>query len=217
MLLPAAGGDWQDADTTADVFQGRVGYTRFRATLPDMRGPRRLLVFASTDDEGTVYLNGRRGGGPHVLAVLVRNTAGAGGLLGKVTLEGGLGSGIEIRGWRMQGGETPPPVASPAWRSLPGNDAPGVPAFYRAEFTATPPGAVGPHPILRASLAGLSRGFMRLNGHNLGRYPEKSPTDGVYLQECWLNPGKNTLTVFDEDGNSPSQVKSLSRRPAAGA
>jgi beta-galactosidase len=45
-----------------------------------------------------------------------------------------------------------------------------------------------------------------LNGHNLGRYPEKVPVDGEYLPECWLNPGQNTLIVFDEDGNLPTQT-----------
>ena len=126
--LATAGPTWHDADTTTDVFQGRAGYAWFRATLPAVPGPHRLLIFASIDDEGTVFLNGKqladhvgvnmdyhvnldsawREDGPNELAVLVHNTAGAGGLLGAVTLEGGIGNGTEIHGWRMRGGETPP-------------------------------------------------------------------------------------------------------------
>lgn len=56
-------------------------------------------------------------------------------------------------------------------------------------------------------MLGMSRGTAWLNGHNLGRYPEKSPVDGLYLPESWLLPGKNTLMVFDEEGNAPNQVK----------
>jgi beta-galactosidase len=61
--------------------------------------------------------------------------------------------------------------------------------------------------VLRASPNGLSRGFMWLNGHSLGRYPERSPVDGLYLPECWLKPGRNTLVIFDEEGHTPDGVK----------
>ena len=54
---------------------------------------------------------------------------------------------------------------------------------------------------------GLSRGFVWLNGHNLGRYPERIPVDGLYLPECWQKKGRNELVVFDEEGHSPAQVK----------
>ena len=225
--VATTGPDWKDADTSTDVFGGRVGYAWFRTTLPAIAGPHRVLVFASIDDEGTVYLNGKpvadhvsvnadahvsldaawRENGPNELAVLVHNTAGAGGLLGKITLQGGLGGGLEIHGWRMHGGETPPAQAA-AWHPLNGTAGPGVPAWFRTQFTVTPPSVVGPHPILRVLIRGvLSRGFVYLNGHDLGRYPETSPVDGIYLQECWLQPGKNTLMIFDEDGVSPAPVK----------
>ena len=69
------------------------------------------------------------------------------------------------------------------------------------------PGVSGPHPILRVSTSSLSRGFVWLNGRCLGRYPEKSPVDGIYLPESLLRTGPNNLVIFDEDGNSPSGVK----------
>ena len=56
-------------------------------------------------------------------------------------------------------------------------------------------------PILRRSAKGMSRGFAWLNGHNLGRYPERIQVDGLYLPECSLTPGPNDLTVLDEEGN----------------
>ena len=225
--LATTGAGWHDADTATDVFHGRVGDAWFRATLPAIPGPHRMLVFGSIDDSGAVFLNGKqladnvginmdyhvnldpawKEGGPNELAVRVQNTSGAGGVLGPVTLQSGGGGGTEIHGWRMRGGEAPPAADAPTWRPLDAAGAQSGAAWYRTEFQATPPSPVGPHPILRVTFSTLSRGFVYLNGHNLGRYPELSPVDGIYLQECWLMSGKNTLMIFDEDGALPSQVK----------
>ncbi len=225
--LATTGADWHDATTTTDAFQGRVGWAWFRATLPNIPGPHRRIHFNSIDDNGTVYLNGKkiqdnvgvnagvdipldgawRDGGPNVLAVAVQNTAGAGGILGDVKLTGGVADGIQVHGWKMRGGVTPPSPTAAVWQPLAGNNGANTPAFYHTTFEATPPAAVGPHPILRATFAGLSRGFFWLNGRCLGRYPEKAPVDSIYLPESLLRPGANSLVVFDEDGNSPSQVK----------
>ena len=48
---------------------------------------------------------------------------------------------------------------------------------------------------------------MWLNGHNLGRYPEKIKAPGLYLPECWLKEGENMLVVFDEEGAPITPVK----------
>ena len=232
--LDTTGPAWHDAHAYDDVFHGRLGAAWFRATLPAVPGPHRRLVLASVDDSGTVYLNGTQiasgigvnadasvsldgawnPNGPNVLAVRVQNTAGGGGL-GKVTVEGGITDGVALPGWRMRGGEEPPAPASATWKPLAAGAAPGVPCWNAASFTAMPPAPDGPHPILRVQTSTLSRGFVLLNGHNLGRYPEVSRdasgqgqlVDGIYLPECWLNPSGNTLTIFDEEGLSPAGVK----------
>ena len=238
--LDTAGADWQDAHPYDDVFHDRIGSAWFRAVLPDVPGPHRRLTFASVDDLGTVYLNGTqiasgiginanvtvdldaawRTNGPNVLAVLVQNTAQGGGL-GKVTLTGGLTDGAALTGWRMRGGEPVPEAA--AWKPLAAGAAPGVPAWYQAEFTANPPGPNGPHPALRVQTSTLTRGEVWLNGHNLGRYPEVSRdnsgggplVDGVYLPECWLKPGRNRLMIFDEEGAAPAGVKVIIEQAAS--
>ncbi len=98
--LTTEGSDWQDATPGQDTFQGRLGYSWFRTTLDNVPGPHRLVHFESVDDNATVYLNGKRllhhdgwddpfdvpldsawrKDGPNVLAVLVQNTDGPGGI-----------------------------------------------------------------------------------------------------------------------------------------
>jgi beta-galactosidase len=100
-------GDWKDATTGQDTFNGRVGFAWFRTILPESAVSGRTLHFDGVDDNATVYLNGRRltthegwddpfdvdltpawkPGGPNVLAVLVENTAGVGGITMPVFLE----------------------------------------------------------------------------------------------------------------------------------
>jgi beta-galactosidase len=97
--LDTSGADWNDAKTGDEVFQGRVGYAWFRATLADLPGSNRTLLL-KVDDNADVYLNGQKlahhegwnqsffvaldsawtAGGPNYLAVLVQNTAGGGGV-----------------------------------------------------------------------------------------------------------------------------------------
>jgi beta-galactosidase len=91
------------------------------------------------------------------------------------------------------------PPHSPPAASAP---APGVPTYYHTAFTIPADYYKDATPILRLSSKGMSRGFAWLNGHNLGRYPDKVPVDGLYLPECWLKVGTNDLTVLDEEGNA---------------
>ena len=223
--LDTSGKDWQDTDNYKDVFNGTAAWAWYRATLPEISGPHRHLHFTSIDDYGVVFLNGKqidpnvainadrdvslddawKEGGPNVLAVAVHNTGG-GGNLGEVRLEADLPPGKNIAGWKMHGGVVMPSWNAAVWKPNAPAAAPGVPAFYATTFQAVQPGPVGPYPVLRLSMTGMSRGFVWLNGRNLGRYPEKSPVEGVYLPPSLLRPGGNHLVVFDEDGAAPGQM-----------
>ncbi|MDQ2686695.1 MAG: beta-galactosidase, partial [Armatimonadota bacterium] len=234
--LDTKGADWHDGKIGDDVFNGKLGFAWFRAALPDVPGVHRRLHFEHVDDTGYVYVNGVKvgenidnsnafdvnidsvwkEGGPNVVAVLVQNTNGGGGLAGPVSLLGEAGSGgTTLQGWKMRGGVNLPAENSSDWHTFTGNTPTGAPAFYQSHFTAKPPPTVGPHLTLRASFAGLSRGFLWLNGHNIGRYPERSPIESLYLPECWLNAGQNTLAVFDEDGKAPTDVKIVEETAAS--
>ena len=123
------------------------------------------------------------------------------GILGPVTLSFNDQS-IPITGWKLRGGI--PAVDSPdlTWGPAPTADL-RLPAFFRTTFDAKASTGMGPTPIYRISTKGLSRGNVWLNGHNLGRYPEKINIDGLYLPECWLKDGSNSLVIFDEEGHVP--------------
>ena len=101
--LDASG--WKLAASGDDVFHGRIGYAWMRALVTASTAPS-LLHFESVDDNATVYLNGKllgshtgwsddfdvpvstawNAGGPNTVAVLVQNTAGAGGINGPMTV-----------------------------------------------------------------------------------------------------------------------------------
>lgn len=125
------------------------------------------------------------------------------GLWGSPTLQF-RGETNNLAGWAMRGGVESDLKAIKKWGPL--EDSHGAPAFYQSTFAATPPGALGAHPILRVNYQGLTRGTLWINGHNLGRYPEKIKIDSLYIPECWLKSGQNVLTIFDETGANPSQV-----------
>ena len=229
--VDTSGKGWQTlAKPDQDVFDKKRGFAWFRATLPAVPGPHRRLHFEGVDDNATVFLNGQKIGthqgwnsaftiaadstwrenGPNQLAVLVENTDNTGGIPGAVEVQTvHAGDETEVRGWQMRGnvftGRNP--GRGRGWQPVTSSNSPAVPAFYRADFTTSPPKPTGAHPILRVAMQGMSRGFVWLNGHNLGRYPEKVPVDGLYLPECWLRNGRNSLVIFDEEGNKPANVR----------
>lgn len=226
--LDTSGAEWQDTDNYKDVFNAKEGWAWYRATLPDISGPHRHLHFSSIDDYGIVFLSGKqidpnvainadrdvslddawKEGGPNVLAVAVHNTGG-GGNLGAIRLDADLPPGVNIPGWKMRGGVVMPAASSADWTAAAPTAAANAPAFYATTFQAVAPGPIGPYPVLRLAMTGMSRGFVWLNGRNLGRYPEKSPVEGVYLPPSLLRPTGNHLVVFDEDGAAPAGMHLL--------
>ena len=161
-------------------------------TAPVVAGKNSIAVFASHVGRSTQYQR---------LGTI--DTFERKGIYGdvKMTLDG---KETDVTGWRMHGGMNP---TAPflKWDNTV-KDGNG-PAFYKATFTAKPPGETGAYPILRADFSNLSRGTMWLNGHNLGRYPETIPISSIYLPECWLKDGQNEFIILDEKGIEGTKSK----------
>ena len=46
------------------------------------------------------------------------------------------------------------------------------------------------------------KGIVFINGHNLGRYWSVGPQQTLYLPGCWLNKGKNSISIFEQQNNT---------------
>jgi beta-galactosidase len=219
---------WQPVSLGTDVFNHKGGWAWYQSVIPATvtanPGDDESIHFDSVDDNGTIFCNGKLVGShegwnsgfdvdlksawlpgqQNVITVLDQNVDGAGGISGEVNLTI-VPAGAALQGWKMRGG-IGDPMAVDGWEALSPASDPAPPAFFLAHFTDTPAVGAGPYPILRVHLGGMSAGFVWLNGHNLGRFPEKIPVDGLYLPECWINNGDNKLTIFDEDGKQPIGV-----------
>jgi beta-galactosidase len=232
-------GNWMQSD--APLQMGADGdysaFAWYRASIDLPSAGTGVLKFKAADN-AEVFVNGQHitGGkdswngdfvaGKNTIAVFTshrgrkdgynylgrRDTFDPKGITGPVTLSMN-GQEKQITGWKLKGGLGADPTTLSTWASPLATQ--GTPAFYQTTFTTTPPGALGAHPILRVKYTGLSRGMYWINGHSLGRYPEKIPIDSLYIPECWLKPGENVLTAFDETGASPEQVKIVVEQPAS--
>lgn len=81
------------------------------------------------------------------------------------------------------------------------------PAWHRFEFDKPAlPDTV--HAKLRLRLTGMSKGTIRLNGINLGRYWQIGPQEDYKVPMSWLKD-RNEIVLFDEEGRSPERVKLL--------
>lgn len=57
------------------------------------------------------------------------------------------------------------------------------------------------------------KGVVFVNGHNLGRYWQTGPQQTLYVPGCWLNKGKNVISVFEQLNDTPSQELKTLKTP----
>lgn len=65
------------------------------------------------------------------------------------------------------------------------------PGFYKSQFYLSKTGDTF------LDMTNWSKGFVYINGHNLGRYWNIGPQQTLYLPGCWLKRGANEIIVFD--------------------
>lgn len=109
-----------------------------------------------------------------------------------------------LTNWAMKGGPGNMSAAT-GWKPLGATDQLDRPYFFKNTFIVTN-GGPGKHPMWRITFDGLSHGFVFINGHNIGPYPERIPVKSMYIPECWLKDGQNTVVIYDQYGNRPDKV-----------
>ena len=211
-----------------DAFNLQEGFGWFRTLLRELPpGTRQVrLDFKSVDEDATVFVNGVYRGRhqgwnspfsvtidradtlkmPLHISVFVENHSNEGGIDQPVKAHALLAS-VPMGPWHMRGGG-----GTPVWKpGRPEGDYAG-PCYYRAEFSV--PGSPGGGMVYRVRTRSLGHGSVWVNGHNLGRYPEKIPVDGLYIPPCWMKRGLNKLLIFEEDGSYPDGVVIAAELPA---
>lgn len=186
------------------------GYVLYRSVIT--AGGRGYLKITDLRDYGIVYINGKQTGvldrrlqqdsifldvpANAILDIWVENNGRINygpylidnrkGITQKVTL-----NNRELRDWKMYG--------------FPFNDLAGIrfsdnkpvtdrkqPGCYRGYFTLDEPGDTW------LDMHAFGKGFVFLNGHNLGKYWQTGPQQTLYVPAGWLKKGVNEVVVFDE-------------------
>jgi beta-galactosidase len=75
-----------------------------------------------------------------------------------------------------------------------------VPCFMRGTFKAQKKDCF-------VKLDGFTKGFVTVNGRNLGRFWNVGPQQTLYLPGCWLKDGDNEIIVFEQEGYELPQVE----------
>ncbi|HEY4147889.1 MAG TPA: beta-galactosidase, partial [Chitinophagaceae bacterium] len=199
------------------------GLVLYRTTLSSLK--QGYLKITALRDFAVVYINGKQTGTldrrleqdslllndipEHaMLDILVENngrinygpylTDNRQGITQKVTL-----GGEELHQWKMYG----LPFANLQGIRFDENK-PGIhtvqPGCYKGAFTLDEPGDTW------LDMRGFGKGFVFLNGHNLGRYWQIGPQQTLYVPAVWLKKGVNEVVVFDLLKHGHTLLTSLS-------
>jgi beta-galactosidase len=80
-----------------------------------------------------------------------------------------------------------------------------VPCFLKGNFTATE------RTDCYIKLDGFTKGFVTVNGRNIGRFWNIGPQFSLYLPGCWLSEGENEIVVFEQEGFEKPEIEIVDR------
>ena len=236
VLSDLSGGKWKSLRGGAIPEFKKSGMIWLRAKVPELNADHLVLAWQHPISNAFICFDAGRvdprsagaeparamltfwyGKQPNVLSILIpANTMHS---LGQVALSvsrlaPALSGGGAILNWRMRGGMGSP-FAKAGWKSF--TTAPNVPCFYRTTFVWKPKlnSAKQLHVIMRVAWGDLTGGYMWLNGHNLGHYPDSIMRMGLYVPSCYLKRGANELIVSDQEGHSPINTHLVVEKPTS--
>lgn len=108
-------------------------------------------------------------------------------------------SNNELRNWSMQDADSLMRIAVQDGEPSEG------PIWHTLQF-AKPKLPDNVHAKLKLRLTGMSKGFIKLNGIDLGRYWQIGPQEDYKVPMAWLQD-LNELELFDEEGRDPVNVR----------
>jgi beta-galactosidase len=203
-----------------DLGQG-YGFVLYRTTLKNAVSG--MLKIKEMRDYATVYLDGKRISvldrrlkqdsleltstrQNAILDILVENNGRINygpflidnrqGITEKVTLNGN-----ELTGWKMY--KFPFTIVEGFKYKDNKNTTRLQPALYKGKFFLKATGDTW------LDMRGFGKGFVFLNGQNLGKYWEIGPQQTIYVPKCWLKKGVNDIEVFDELKGDHKSISSL--------
>jgi beta-galactosidase len=221
--------------TGDDAFDKKKGYKWLQVNIPaeDGHAPQSLYI-KGLPGGSVVFVNGKQvdkpeDGAPgfyiplndrfntsgiNTLSIFVENTRNGRKMsINPVEVIAAHKDDIILNDWLMKGGPGDDKAIT-GWAALPENALFDRPEFYRNSFNV-PSVNSNVHAMWRVTFEGLGHGSVWVNGHNLGRYPEKIPVKSLYIPECWLVKGTNSLVIYDEDGNRPDKVRIIAEKAAS--
>jgi beta-galactosidase len=223
--LPAPLAD--ESPRTMEHYDQGYGCILYRTQLP--AGPAAVLEAAAIHDVGQVFLDGVRVGftdrrsqnfrvelparaQPATLDLLVEAMGRVNfgvevhdrkGVHGPVTLTPAAGAAQELHGWQIH--RLPLDAAMLAGLDYTPAPASGGPGFWRAKLRVEQPGDCF------LDLRPWGKGFVWVNGHNLGRYWNIGPQQTMYVPGPWLKPGENEIVILDLLGPQEPVIAALDR------
>jgi beta-galactosidase len=195
------------------------GFVLYRTTLPSIKGG--WLKLPDFRDFATIYVNQKRVGqldrrlkqdsiwlddvkSIAVIDILVENNGRVNfgpyllnnrkGLVNAVSL-----AGIKVQNWKMYSF----PFANTNSLKFKGLTSKVGPALYKGVFN------VNEIADTYLDMRGFGKGFVFLNGHNLGKYWQIGPQQTIYIPAGWLKKTGNEIIVFDALKEAHTSIHSL--------
>ena len=214
---------------TMELYDQAYGCILYRTQLPP--GPAANLEAAAIHDVGQVFLDGKRIGftdrrsrnfrvqlparsQPATLDILVEAMGRVNfgvevhdrkGIHGPVTLAAAGKDPAELLGWQIFRLPLDTGMLSGLKYEKSKNSAAAAaaPAFWRATVKVDQPGDcfLDMHP--------WGKGFVWVNGHNLGRYWNIGPQQTMYVPGPWLKAGDNEIVILDLLGPEKPVIAAL--------
>jgi beta-galactosidase len=225
--LPSSVADEQPR--TMELYDQDFGCILYRTQLP--AGPAAVLEAAAIHDVGQVFLDGRRIGftdrrsrnyrvqlpersAPATLDILVEAMGRVNfgvevhdrkGIHQPVTLSVPGREPATLRGWQVFNLPLDQKMLASLAYDNAGSQSPATPApaFWRASVKIEQPGDCF------LDMRPWGKGFVWVNGHNLGRYWNIGPQQTLYVPGPWLKEGENEIVILDLLGPTSPTVAAL--------